>query len=151
MAKGQAFDAECKAEYVRRIQRGEGRATAAGRMGFSWSTVMKHLRDDPEFSDACEMAALVRDEAVEEVVYEEAMNANAAAYKFWLTNKRPSEWVEGTRRVEVTGAGGSPLSIAVDTTAGIREALTDPSTRAAALDTLCALPGDIVDAEVVPT
>jgi len=149
MAKGQPFTDEHKADYVRRIQRGEGRATAAGRMGFSWGTVRKHLTEDAEFREACEMAALVRDEAVEEVVYEEALNGSPNAYKFWLTNRRPEDWVDGTRRVELTGAGGSPLAIAVDTTQALRAALTDPSTRSAALDIVCELEGDIVDAEVV--
>lgn len=129
---GNAFGPREKARFVELVQRGRRPRTAAEDVGFTWQTVRNHLRSDPAFAEAFQEAGDLASERVEEVVYDLATEGSLAAAKFWLTN-RTRDWVDSTKQVQVTGAGGGPIELAVGSTEMWRNLLQDPEARTEAL------------------
>lgn len=129
------FDAHKKQRFVTLIGRGRPPALAAEDVGFTWATVRKHLRDDPEFMGEYEQATLIVDARVQEVAHDAAVSGDdmVSTWK-WLERRQRAEWAD-TKNVQhtVSGPGGGPVMIGAVVGQALREVLTDPETRATAL------------------
>lgn len=133
------FDADAKAAYVRRIAQGRPPLSAAEDIGFTWPTIRRHLQDDPEFAEACQIAEMRATEPVEETLMDLALEGNIVAIKEVLHNRRPDRWQD--RKVvqnQHVGPGGGPIQVV--TMEVLREALTEGDTREAMLELLHTVP-----------
>ncbi len=130
-----AFDDQAKKRFATLISRGRPPALAAEDIGFTWPTVRRHLGEDAEFREAVEQATLVVDATVQEVAFDLATDGKHPASKWrWLERRQRQEWAD-TRNVQhtVSGPGGGPIVLAQVVGGALREVLSDPETRAAAL------------------
>lgn len=135
----QPFDALVKKRYVALIDRGRLPRLAAEDVGFAWTTVQRHLKDDPEFREACEEASRRLDEHVEEVLLDKALDGDLGAIRMWFQGRQPGKYVE-SKQVQVTGAGGGPIQLASVSTDGLRTMLTSPESRADMLELVREIP-----------
>lgn len=134
------FDATAKQRFLVQIGRGKLPNTTAEHMGFTWRTVQNHLRDDAEFAEGYRTACALVDERVEEVLLDTILeDRNVSSIKFYLTNRRPDRWQEMTK-VAAVGGGSTTINVGVITTTALREVLTDPDQRDAAMDFLKNIP-----------
>lgn len=117
------FDAQAKARYVALLDRGRMPRLAAEDIGFAWSTVQKHLKEDREFATACHDASMRLDEHVEEVLLDLALDGNLGAITKWFQGRQPGKYVE-TQRPGQGGSGGGSIQIAVVSTDTLRQMLT---------------------------
>lgn len=134
-ATGRAFSERDKGRYVRLIAKGVDKVAAAEKIGFAYSTVKRHLKDDESFASMVEDA---RDEVTDRVEAKLQTLAlekeNLGAITYWLENTRPDRWRNTkTIKTELSGPGGGPIQLVQATTIALREVLSDPSTRAAAI------------------
>lgn len=137
-----AFSQQHKRRYIALIDRGRMPRLAAEDIGFSWSTIQRHLRDDPDFRQACEEASLRLDEHVEEVLLDKALDGDMGAIKMWFQGRQPGKYQE-SRQVQVTGPGGGPIQLATASTEGLRTMLTSPESRTAMLELVREIPAVI--------
>lgn len=140
------FDEKAKAAYLRRIEEGRMPRSAAADIGFSWSTIQRHLRDDQEFATAYDDAVARRIERIEEVVLEQAEDGHFGSQKFVLERLRSDQWGDKSKMVGSGSSGQSITNVAIVTTDALRELLSGEQA-AEALQTVTALP--VIDAEVV--
>lgn len=118
------FDALVKKRYVALLDRGRLPRLAAEDVGFAWSTVQKHLKEDREFATACHDASMRLDEHVESVVLDLALDGNLAAAKMWFQGRQPGKYVEAQRPGQGGVGGGQAIQIAVVSTDALRQMLT---------------------------
>ena len=136
-----AFDVEAKERFLVAISRGTPPAPAAERLGFTFGTVKQHLKTDTEFAEGYEHAGLIRDERVEEAMYDLATEGqHLGAMKEWLHNRQADRWKDQTKQLGPGQGGGSTtVNIGVVTTDALRE-LVSGENRAEALDLLKQVP-----------
>lgn len=133
------FDADAKAAYIARLATGRQPLMAAEDIGFTWQTIRSHVREDPDFAEACQIAELRATEPIAEVMYDKALEGEQWAVKEVLHNRNPERWMD--RKVvqqQLTGPGGGPIQVV--TMELLREIVTDGDTRADALAFLHAVP-----------
>lgn len=138
------FDDQAKRRYIRVLEQGRPRKLAAADLGFSWNTVAKHLREDPEFREQFNDALDRRIERIEEVGLELAEDGHFGAIKFMLERLSREKYGDPTK-----GQGGGPTSVtqvAIVTTDALRELLSGDD-RDQALGFVNDLP--VLEAEVV--
>lgn len=139
------FDALVKKRYVALLDRGRLPRLAAEDVGFAWSTVQKHLKEDREFALACHDASMRLDEHVEEVLLDKALDGDLGAIRMWFQGRQPGKYVE-SKQVQVTGAGGGPIQIAAVSTQQLRTMLTDPAQRGDMLELVKEIPAVPIEA-----
>jgi hypothetical protein len=130
------FDVNAKRRYTELIRRGRPPALAAEDLGFSFGTIRKHMREDRDFADGVEAAALVLAEEVEQVYFDIAVEGNDPnTTRDWLRNRLPQRWRDTGKVIQhqLTGAGGGPIQIAAASTDALRAVLADPESRQEAL------------------
>lgn len=129
-----AFTDLDKRRFVRLVAKGKGRPEAAEKVGFAWSTIRKHLKEDPTFAEAVADAESELNEVVEGVLLELVLDKNLGAIQYWLNNRDPARWRDAkTVKTELTGAGGGPIMLVQANVIALREVLNDPTTREAAI------------------
>ena len=129
------FDDKTKARFVELTKRGRPPALAAEDVGFTWATVRKHMKDDPDFLAAYDQAVLVVDSRVAEVAYDLAVSGDSPASTWkWLERRQRAEWADQKNVTHtVSGPNGGPIQLAAVTTQALREVLTGSDTREVAL------------------
>lgn len=94
------FDAKRKRRLLRLIADGETRTAACRKVGISLRTLNRHIDQYATFADEvywCEQEAI---DEIENALYLTAKSGNVTAQRFYLANKRPEKWRDGSRLVE---------------------------------------------------
>jgi hypothetical protein len=109
---GYRFDRYARKEYLDYLRAGYGRRAAAERVGISQAQVRKTIQLNAEFAEAVRDAEGSADDVVQNSLYQKAVGheavdregnvyhvpGNVEAQKFWLANRRTSEWQVGVAR-----------------------------------------------------
>jgi len=130
MPTGRPFTDDDREQFLELVAaKGMSIPTAAMAIGFTPTTVKRHLKDEPEFREALSEAEGIALGRVEDVVYEEATKHHQAwAVKMWLTNRAErGRWVD--ERDRGSGGGGNPMGSPALIVGAMREVLTDGTTR----------------------
>lgn len=129
-----AFGPNDKRRFLRLLAQGQPRPAAAERVGFAWSTVRRHMKEDPDFGTAVLDAEAEITDMIEGKLVKLALGENLGAIQYWLNNRRPERWRDAkTVKTELTGAGGGPIMLVQANVIALREVLSAPETRSAAL------------------
>lgn len=142
MASGIPFDKVQKRRIANMIEQGSTIAHAAKAIGFTPTTVNRHLREDPEFAQMIADAIQSGDGEIQAKLRSTILEEESISGMFrWLERRQPAEW--GERKLVVNqhvGPGGGPVQVAMATTDQLRELLSDPEHRDKMLDTIRQLP-----------
>lgn len=120
-----AFDVFSKREeFLDKVRQGTPSAIAAYEVGWTPRQLDREMQDD-EFVELFDMMVGIRDDAIEAVLYQKAVDGNQRAIEMWLYNRNPDRWKDSkTLKVENTGAElpQHVLAAAVD---GVRMGVLD--------------------------
>jgi len=103
-----AFTEAKQETYLECIRNGDGRELAAHNTGIHPDTVRAHRQRFPDFEAEIIAAESVRNQKVVNALFVNAMNGNATAQIFWVTNRMPEEWQDkrGPRVLQQINSGG---------------------------------------------
>jgi hypothetical protein len=83
------FTEERRTTFIESLREGCWRATGARAAGVHFSTVRRHMLADPDFAAAVEDAELDANTAVENALYQRALDGNVTACLAWLYSRMP--------------------------------------------------------------
>lgn len=118
-----------KAEYIRLLREdGRFRMAAAKEIGVSYTTILNHLKSDPEFAEAVQLAEMESNEGVVSALYEAAIAGDVNAMKMWLSHRDPQNWSDH-KNIHLTADVRREDIITLRGEIDVRpEQLADPST-----------------------
>ncbi len=100
MKKGPIFHRShaLRRKCISLIRNGMGVVQAAKELMVSPSSIVHYSRAHPEFhailAEARMAAIRLKNENVEDALYQKAIDGDVSAVKFWLTNRSPSRWTD---------------------------------------------------------
>jgi predicted transcriptional regulator len=94
MANNTKFTAVKRDKYLGCLRSGMRRGEAARRAGVTRWTVTNHMKADPEFAAACDLAEADACDLVEDSMLEAIKKGNVTAMVFWLMNRSQGRWVD---------------------------------------------------------
>lgn len=83
-------------------------ADIAANMGIRHETLCAYRKRSDKIDNALRVNREVADLRIENALYQSALKGNVIAQKYWLTNRKPSEWREKTE-VQHSGMVERPL------------------------------------------
>jgi hypothetical protein len=86
------FTTARRAKFLEALRQGAWRTAAAKLAGVHYSTVHRHLLADPTFAAEVEEAELDANTAVENALYDRAIEGNTTAMLAWLYSRMPDRW-----------------------------------------------------------
>ena len=93
----------CKVDTIKKnkiielLSQGRRRGQACKEVGISRTTFYNHLNKDKEFNEAVSYAEMDANEAVENALYNKALEGNTTAIQVWLYNRSPERWSDKRR------------------------------------------------------
>jgi len=138
-----------KLDFIEKVKLGVPPLHAAIDLGWS-ARRLSRLMAEKDFAEMLATAIDYRDDAVEMVAFQKAVNGNMEAIKLWLQNRRPDRWAD--KRVhEIHATGGMQIAVIDATKDALAGFLAEAGSRSEAIAAL--RPGgaldDIVDAEIL--
>ena len=116
------YNIERVQKIMNALSAGNTRRDSCAYAGISEDTFAAWLKDKPDFSDSIEKAeadAAVRNVSI---IAKAAQEGTWQAAAWWLERSQPKKWSKQTN-VELSGVGGSPINVAVDTRTALLQLL----------------------------
>lgn len=107
------FDDIKKAKYLEHISNGHTRGYAATLVGMHRSTIVDHMKANPDFAEAVSEAELDAIGKVVNALHEAATSGNVTAIQVFLYNRDPVNWKD-KRNIQLGGLDGGPVKVDID-------------------------------------
>lgn len=96
--------------FLENLRKGFGEGRSARKCGIERTTIWRKKERSEKFRKDVEQARMDADDAVEEALYKGALSGSFNAQKYWLQNRRGSDWKE---QKEVILAGNQDHPVAM--------------------------------------
>lgn len=136
---------EARVKFLDKVLRGVGHLTAAAAVGWSPSRLEREMAD-ADFADAVSIAEEMKDELIEQTVFEKAQQGNVSLLTMWLYNRRPGKWKDPKQRDAAIGISPADQTIVLTAVEAVRAMAMAEATRAVgALGRAPAIDGEVIE------
>lgn len=130
-----------KLDFLAKVQAGIPILHAALDVGWSPSKLSRLMRDR-DFSEQIDTMETYRDESVELVLHQKAVQGHTESIKMWLERRQPDRWGPPAQRVAVQHSGGLAVAVIDATREAVRALIAEDRGSVHALG-----PGGVLDIE----